>query len=63
MGRNFDDDQTTYAFETCDEEEATGAIFASEALTDGWLHIEFGEIVFLDNADGRVTKTTNELSV
>lgn len=66
MGRNFDKDETTYGFETCDEDEATGAIFASEALTDdtdGWSHIGFGEIVFLTNEGGRVTKTINKLSM
>lgn len=66
MGRNFDKDETTYAFETCDEEEATGAIFASEALTDdtdGWSDVGFGEIVFLNNEGERVTKTVNKLSV
>lgn len=66
MGRNFDKNKTTYAFETCEEEDATGAIFASEALTDdtdGWSHVGFGEIVFLDNAGGRVTKTVNTLAV
>ncbi|MGB7448632.1 MAG: class II glutamine amidotransferase [Ornithinimicrobium sp.] len=66
MGRNFDKDETTYSFETCDEDEATGAVFASEALTDdtdGWSSVEFGEIVFLTNDGQRVTKTINTLSV
>ena len=66
MGRNFEKVETTYDFETCDEEEATGAIFASEALTDdtdGWSYVGFGEIVFLRNEGGRVTKTVNKLSV
>lgn len=66
MGRNFEKDETTYDFETCDEEEATGAIFASEALTDdtdGWSYLGFGEIVFLTNEGGRVTKTINKLAV
>lgn len=66
MGRNFDQDEATYAFETCEEDEATGAIFASEALTedtDGWLQIEFGEIVFLTNEGGKVSKTVKTLSV
>ncbi|WP_130014007.1 class II glutamine amidotransferase [Serinicoccus sediminis] len=66
MGRNFDKDTTTYSFETCEEDEATGVIFASEALTDdtdGWSSLEFGQIVFLRNEDGRVTKTVNTLSV
>lgn len=66
MGRNFEKDADTYAFETCDEAEASGAIFASEALTDdtdGWTHVEFGSIVFLTNEGGRVTKTINQLSM
>lgn len=66
MGRNFEHDADTYAFETCDEAEATGAIFASEALTDdteGWTHVEFGSIVFLTNEGGRVTKTISQLSM
>lgn len=66
MGRNFDQDDTTYAFESCDEGEATGAIFASEALTedlDGWSQIQFGEIVFLTNEGGRVSKTISTVSV
>ena len=66
MGRNYDKDTTTYSFETCEEDEATGVIFASEALTDdtdGWSYLEFGQIVFLRNEDGRVTKTVNTLSV
>ncbi|MGB7426032.1 MAG: class II glutamine amidotransferase, partial [Ornithinimicrobium sp.] len=66
MGRNFDKNQATYDFETCDEEEATGAIFASEALTDdteGWSCLEFGEIVFLENDGNRVTKTVSTLSL
>ncbi|WP_151526966.1 class II glutamine amidotransferase [Serinicoccus kebangsaanensis] len=66
MGRNFEQDTSTYAFETCDEDEATGVIFASEALTedtDGWSHLEFGQIAFLRNEGGRVTRTVNTLSV
>ena len=66
MGRNFGKDETTYDFETCDEEEATGAIFASEALTDdtdGWSYVDFGEILFLTNDGERVTKSVNKLSV
>ncbi|MBM6404189.1 class II glutamine amidotransferase [Phycicoccus sp. CSK15P-2] len=66
MGRDFEKDETTYDFDTCDEEDATGAIFASEALTDdsdGWSSLEFGEIVFLENDGERVTKTVRTLSV
>ena len=66
MGRNFDEDETTYRFETSGEDEATGAIFASEALTDdtdGWSTLEFGQIVFLENDGERVTKKVSTLSV
>ena len=66
MGRNFEKHEDTYDFETCEEGEATGVIFASEALTedpDGWTHIEFGQIVFLHNDGERVTKTVAQLSV
>ena len=66
MGRDFEKHADTYDFETCDEEEATGAVFASEALTedtDGWSTLEFGEIVFLENDGERVTRTVRRLSV
>jgi glutamine amidotransferase len=66
MGRNFGKDETSYAFEECSEEDATGAIFASEALTEdeeGWSHLEFGEIVFLEKKGDRVTRTVDRLSV
>ncbi|MCP3421369.1 class II glutamine amidotransferase [Nocardioides pinisoli] len=66
MGRNFEHDPDSYAFETCDEEDATGAIFASEELTedgDGWSSLEFGEIVFLEKVDERITRTVNRLEV
>ncbi|MBR7741991.1 class II glutamine amidotransferase [Phycicoccus sp. BSK3Z-2] len=66
MGRNFEKDETTYRFETSDEAEATGAIFASEALTDdtdGWSTLEFGQIVFLENDGERVTKSVRTLTV
>ncbi len=66
MGRHVPSDDTSYDFEACDEDEATAAIFASEALTDdadGWSYVEFGEIVFLENKGGQVTKTVSRLSV
>lgn len=65
MGRNFDDDATTYDFEECAEEDATGVIFASEPLTeaDDWAHLEFGQIVFLEKDGERVTRTVETLSV
>ncbi len=66
MGRNFEGVETSYDFEVCTEKEATAAIFSSEPLTeddDGWSHLEFGEIVFLENEGGHVTKTVNRLKV
>lgn len=66
LGRHEPRDDTSYDFAACDESEATAAIFASEALTedeDGWSYVEFGEIVFLENTGGRVTKTVKTLSV
>ena len=45
---------TSFEFEICGVEEATSAIFASEALTDDadeWSTLEFGEIVFLEKLD------------
>jgi len=66
MGRNFEKDETSFSFETCDEDEATGTVFASEALTDdtdGWSSLEFNEIVFLTHDGKRVTKGVSPLSV
>ncbi len=66
MGRHVPSDDTSYDFTACDEDEASAAVFASEALTDdadGWSHVEFGEIVFLQNTGGKVTRTVNKLSV
>jgi glutamine amidotransferase len=66
VGRHVPSDDTAYGIEACDESDATVAIFASEALTDdedGWSYVEFGEIVFLDNKGGQVTKTVSRLSV
>ncbi|MCD9197761.1 class II glutamine amidotransferase [Aeromicrobium wangtongii] len=65
MGRNFEDDETTYDFEDCTEEEATSVILASEPLTenDGWLNLEFGEIVFLEKKGENITRTVGSLTV
>lgn len=65
MGRNFEHDATTYDFEECGEDDATGVIFASEPLTEGddWSHLEFGEIVFLEKDGERITRTINTLKV
>ncbi|MBH0024644.1 class II glutamine amidotransferase [Salinibacterium sp. SWN248] len=65
MGRNFEDDATTYDFEECSEDDATGVIFASEPLTEGddWSQLNFGEIVFLEKDGERITKTVNTLKV
>lgn len=65
MGRNFDHDATTYDFEECGEDDATGVVFASEPLTEGddWSYLEFGEIVFLEKDGERITRTINTLKV
>jgi glutamine amidotransferase len=66
MGRHVPSDDASYDFEACDENEASVAIFASEALTDGedgWSHVEFGEIVFFEKTGDRVSRTVTRLSV
>lgn len=65
MGRNFDHEATTYDFEECGEDDATGVMFASEPLTEGdeWSHLAFGEIVFLEKDGERITRTINTLKV
>ncbi len=66
LGRHNPHDGASYDFEACDEDEASVAVFASEPLTDdedGWSHVEFGEIVFLERTGDRVTRTVNRLSV
>jgi glutamine amidotransferase len=64
MGRNFAHDDTRYGFEVVTEEEATSVIFASEPLTDGddgWSHVEFGEIVFLEKEGEHVSRRVARL--
>lgn len=66
MGRNFQDYEDSYDVDATSDEEATSAIFASEPLTENdedWLHLNFGEIVFLENRDGALTRTTRQLDV
>lgn len=66
MGRHVPDRAKDYDFEACDEAEATVAMFASEPLTDdetGWSDVEFGQIVFLENKDGHITRSVGRLSV
>ncbi|WP_207206708.1 class II glutamine amidotransferase [Nocardioides ganghwensis] len=66
MGRHVEKADTSYDFEACDEQEATAAIFASEALTendDGWSSVEFGQIVFLEKKGERVTRRVDRLKV
>jgi glutamine amidotransferase len=66
MGRNFEHDETSYDFEVSGEEKAEAAIFASEPLTDGddgWDHLEFGEIVFLEKDGEHVSRTVNKLKL
>lgn len=64
MGRHVPRDDTSYDFEACDENEASAAIFASEALTDdadGWSYVEFGQIVFLERTGDHVSRTVTKL--
>ena len=66
VGRPVGSDDASYDFEACDEAAATAAVFASEALTedvDGWSHVSFGEIVFLERKDGRITRRVDTLRV
>jgi glutamine amidotransferase len=66
MGHNFQHDETSYAFETCTDEEATAVVFASEPLTedtDGWSKLEFGEIVFLEKKGDHITRNVSRLKV
>ncbi len=66
MGRGFEHDASTYAFEECTEQEATAAIFASEPLTedaDDWTEVPFGEIVFLERDGEHVARRTQRLDV
>jgi glutamine amidotransferase len=65
MGRNFEDNETTYDFEDCTEEEATSVILASEPLTesDDWLNLEFGEIVFLEKKGANISRSVGTLNV
>lgn len=66
MGRNFQDDDTTFDLEDCPDEEATSVIFASEPLTesyDGWSNLEFGEIVFLEKKGTNITRSVSRLKV
>jgi glutamine amidotransferase len=66
LGRHAETEGTAYDFVACDESEATAAIFASEALTedaDGWSYVEFGDIVFLENEGGHITRRVETLQV
>ena len=66
FGSNFLHDETTYDFEVRSKDDATGVIFASEPLTEsdeGWSHLEFGQIVFLENDGEHVTSSVKTLTV
>lgn len=66
MGTNFQDHEGTYDLDVTSGDEATSAIFASEPLTESiedWMHLEFGEIVFLERADETVRRTVRTLDV
>ena len=64
MGRNFEKVESSYEFEECTEEEATAVIFASEPLTedhDGWLNVDYGEIVFLEKKGEHISRRVARL--
>lgn len=66
LGSELHSDESSYVFEECADEDALAAIFASEPLTegdDGWSHLEYGEIVFLQKEGEHVTKTVETLQV
>ena len=65
-GRNFEDYARSYRVDTCPDDEATSAIFASEPLTedrDEWLEIGFGEIVALERTGTGIAKSVKRLDV
>lgn len=65
-GCDFEQDEASYSLQPCGDQDATTAIFASEALTDdadGWSHVEFGQIVFLERKGDRVSTTIRQLEV
>nr|WP_241188262.1 class II glutamine amidotransferase [Pseudohalocynthiibacter aestuariivivens] len=64
-GKNFQDHANSYEVDTCPEDEATCAFFASEPLTedgDAWLNIEFGEIIFLEKKGDTISKMVRTLN-
>ncbi|MFX4271237.1 class II glutamine amidotransferase [Propionibacteriaceae bacterium Y1685] len=66
LGRNVEQEGSGFNFEDTTEEEATSAILASEPLTEsyeGWLSLEFGQIVFLEKKGEHITKRVNTLNV
>lgn len=66
MGHLVPNEDASSDFEASDEDDATLAMFASEPLTDdeaGWSQVEFGDIVFLENKGGHVTRSASRLSV
>ena len=66
LGKNFEDYEETYDVDVCPEGEATSAIFASEPLTESgedWMHIEFGEIVFLRREGDTISKSVSRLGM
>lgn len=65
MGRNFEQ-SSSYGFEDTREDSATSVIFASEPLTDeqdGWLELEYGEIVFLKREGEGIERTVSQLAM
>lgn len=65
-GKNFQDYEDSYDIDATPADEATSAIFASEALTendDDWLNIEFGEMVALERDGSTISQNVSKLDV
>jgi len=65
-GRNFQDYEGTYELDAGDDGAPTSALFASEPLTDDteeWLHVEFGEIVFLERTSSGISRSVRALQM
>ncbi len=65
-GRNFQDYETSYDVDVSPVEEATSVIFASEPLTediDDWMHLDFGQIVFVEKSGTNITRNVARLQV
>lgn len=65
-GSNFQDYEGTYELDAGEDGAPTSALFASEPLTDdteAWLHVEFGEIVFLERTSSGISRSVRALQM